>query len=81
MLGVWLACICAFAAHMQPLHSWYHSRVESKVAKEARLALLADAKRLTPEQRLNAFLEHCQLVMQLYAAGQKIRSDSKMRQT
>ena len=55
--------------------------MDSKVAKEARLALLADAKRLTPEQRLNAFLEHCQLMMQLYAAGQKIRSDSKMQQT
>jgi hypothetical protein len=54
--------------------------MESKVAKEARLALLADARRLTPEQRLNAFLAHCQLVMELYAAGQHIRSSqAKLR--
>jgi hypothetical protein len=30
--------------------------MESKIAKEARSALIADAKRMTPEQRLNAFL-------------------------
>jgi len=51
--------------------------VESKVAKEARLALLADARRLTHEQRLNAFLTHCQLMMQLQAAGEKLRSARK----
>jgi hypothetical protein len=47
--------------------------MESKLANEARLALAA-ARRLTPEQRLNAFLAHCQLMMELYAAGQKLRS-------
>ena len=35
--------------------------------------MLADARRLTHEQRLKAFLVHCQLMMKLYAEGQKIR--------
>jgi hypothetical protein len=48
--------------------------MESKIAKEARLALIADARRMTPEQRLEAFLAHCQLVMELQASGEKIRS-------
>ena len=48
--------------------------MESKLANEAKLALLEAARRLTPEQRLNAFLAHCQLMMELYAAGQKLRS-------
>jgi hypothetical protein len=47
--------------------------MESKLAKEAREALIADARRLTYEQRLNAFLAHCQLVMELHASGQRIR--------
>jgi hypothetical protein len=48
--------------------------MESKIAKEARLALIADAKRMTPEQRLNAFLAHCQLMMELHASGVQMRS-------
>jgi hypothetical protein len=48
--------------------------MESKLANEAKFALLEAARRLTPEQRLNAFLAHCQLVMELYAAGQKLRA-------
>jgi hypothetical protein len=55
--------------------------MESKLAKEVRLALLADARRLTPEQRLNAFLAHCQLMMELYAAGQPIRASRKKLRT
>jgi hypothetical protein len=48
--------------------------MESKLANEAKLALIAAARRLTPEERLNAFLAHCQLMMELHAAGQKLRS-------
>jgi len=48
--------------------------MESKIAKEARQALIADARGLTYEQRLNAFLTHCQLVMEMHASGQKLRS-------
>jgi len=48
--------------------------MESKLAEEAKLALIAATQRLTPEQRLNAFLAHCQLVMELHQAGQPLRS-------
>ncbi len=47
--------------------------MESKLAKEAERALIEATQRLRPEERLNAFLEHCRLVTQLYEAGQKIR--------
>jgi hypothetical protein len=50
--------------------------MQSKLAQEARRALLADAQLLTPEERLNAFLEHCQLMIALYEAGQMLRTDS-----
>jgi hypothetical protein len=48
--------------------------MESKVAKEAEKSLVEATQKLSPEERLNAFLEHCRLVTQLYEAGQKIRS-------
>jgi hypothetical protein len=47
--------------------------MESKLAKEAERALIEATQRLRPEERLNAFLEHCRLVTQLYEAGQKTR--------
>lgn len=50
--------------------------MESKLAKEAERELVAATQRLSPEQRLNAFLEHCQLVTELYEAGQKMRTDA-----
>jgi hypothetical protein len=50
--------------------------MESKLAKEAERELIAATQRLSPEERLNAFLEHCQLVTDLYEAGQKIRTDA-----
>jgi hypothetical protein len=48
--------------------------MESKVAKEAERALIEATQRLSPEERLNAFLEHCRLVTQLYEAGEKMRA-------
>ena len=48
--------------------------MQSKLANEAKLALLAATRLLTPEQRLNAFLAHCQLMTELHAAGQKLRA-------
>jgi hypothetical protein len=48
--------------------------MESKVAKEAERALIEASQKLSPEERLNAFLEHCRLVTQLYEAGEKMRS-------
>jgi hypothetical protein len=48
--------------------------MESKLAAEAKRSLLAANQRLTPEQRLDAFVVHCRLMMELYHAGQRIRS-------
>jgi predicted XRE-type DNA-binding protein len=45
----------------------------SKLAQSARDALIDAARKLTPEQRLDAMLEQTQLVSELYAAGQKMR--------
>lgn len=36
--------------------------------------LLAATQRLTPEQRLDAFLVHSRLMMELYLAGQQARA-------
>lgn len=48
--------------------------MESKLAKEAERALIRATQRLSPEERLNAFLAHCRLIMELYEAGQKMRA-------
>ena len=48
--------------------------MESKVAKEAERALVEATQRLSPEERLNAFVAHCRLVMELYEAGQRART-------
>jgi hypothetical protein len=50
--------------------------LESKLAAQAKLDLVALTQSLTPEQRLEAFLTHSQLMMELYMAGEKIRSQS-----
>ena len=48
----------------------------SKLADDSRKALIADAKRLTREERLQAFVRHSKLVTQLYYAAQKARAKS-----
>lgn len=53
--------------------------MESKIAKEAERALVEATQRLSPEERLNAFLEHCRLMMDLYEAGQKMRATERAR--
>jgi peroxiredoxin family protein len=50
--------------------------MESKVAKEAEQALVEATQRMSPEQRVNAYLAHCRLVMQLYEAGRRLRADA-----
>jgi hypothetical protein len=47
--------------------------MESKLALQAKSALLAATQRMSPEQRLDAFLMHCQLMMELRLAGQRIQ--------
>jgi hypothetical protein len=54
--------------------------MESKVAKDAERALVEATQRLTPEERLNAFLAHCRLVMELFEAGQRARGSPMQRQ-
>jgi hypothetical protein len=46
--------------------------MESKLAKEARRALVAENQKLSPEQRLEAFLVHCRLVAELREAGREL---------
>jgi hypothetical protein len=55
------------------------ARMESKLAKQADLALVAATQRLTPEERLNAFLTHCRLIMDLYVAGRNARNMQQQR--
>lgn len=53
--------------------------MESKIAQQAREDLIAGTRSLTPEQRLQAFLRHCRLVMKLYRAGQQVRTGAGRR--
>lgn len=43
----------------------------SRLARDAHDALIEAARKLTPEQRLDAMLEQCQLFGELNRAGQK----------
>jgi hypothetical protein len=47
--------------------------MKSQLADAARRSLNADVKRMTAEQRLSAFLAHCQLMVQLESAGAAVR--------
>lgn len=51
----------------------------SKVADQARETLANRVSQLTPEQRLNAHLEHSQLVAALHEAGRTARSTNTDR--
>jgi hypothetical protein len=48
--------------------------MQSKLAQQARLAAIAATQLLTPEERLNAFLAHCQLMVELHDAGKNLRT-------
>jgi hypothetical protein len=43
--------------------------------------LLAATQRLTPEQRLDAFLTHSRLMMELFQAGQRARESRQQKAT
>jgi len=45
------------------------TRLRSQLADAARRSLSEDVKRMTPEQRLAAFLAHRQLMAQLHSVG------------
>jgi hypothetical protein len=55
--------------------------MESKLANQAKLALIAATQRLTPEERLNAFLAHCQLMIELRKAGAQMRATREQSRT
>jgi hypothetical protein len=55
--------------------------MESKLAMEAERQLVEATQRLSPQERLNAMLEHCRLVAQLYEAGQEMRSLPSFQKT
>jgi hypothetical protein len=52
--------------------------VESKLAQQLRQELIAATQALTPEQRLEAFLEHSQLMAELYEAGRRLRAEAEL---
>jgi hypothetical protein len=52
--------------------------MESKLTKEAERDLVEATQRLSPEERLNAFLTHTRLMMELYDAGRKARTEDSV---
>ena len=55
--------------------------MESALAKHAEQQLIEAARRMTREQRLAAYIEHCQRVYELYAAGQRLRAETAAKDT
>jgi hypothetical protein len=57
--------------------------MDSRLAEQAEQALVEAAQRLTPEQRLAAFVAHARLVDVLRRAGEQIRhsADSTAQRT
>jgi cell division protein FtsB len=47
--------------------------MRSRLADAARHSLNEDVKRMTAEERLAAFLAHCQLIAQLAGAGASVQ--------
>ena len=47
--------------------------MRSKVAEASRRALLEMARRMTPDQRLEAFAAHSRLLAEIHEAGKKLR--------
>ncbi len=45
--------------------------MESNLAKQMEQAMTEAMRKLSPEQRLNAFLAHCQLMIELCRAAQQ----------
>lgn len=57
----------------------YNQAMESKLAQQQKAALIRAMQRMTPEQRLDAFLTHCRLMMSLYQAGAEQRRSLQRR--
>jgi hypothetical protein len=52
-------------------------RKRSKIMESKRRALLEAERKMTPEQRLTAYVEHSRLMMEIYRAGVKDRAAVK----
>lgn len=50
--------------------------MESELAKRARQEQIEAAKRMTPRQRLDAYIEHCRQVYRFYEAGRQVRDEA-----
>jgi hypothetical protein len=48
--------------------------VKSKLNQEADRRLVDATQQLSPEERSNAFLTHCRLVMELYEIGRELEA-------
>jgi hypothetical protein len=55
--------------------------MESKLATAAKRSLVIQSQRLTHAQRLEAFLVHSRLMMDLYRVGQVRREQSSQRRS
>jgi hypothetical protein len=55
--------------------------MDSRLASAAKRAVLNESRRLTPEARLEAFLVHSRLMMELYRAGKERRAHAPPRRT
>jgi hypothetical protein len=55
--------------------------MRSKLAEYLKQSLLESNQRLTPEQRLEAFLVHSRLVMELHRAGREARATLSRRRS
>jgi len=53
--------------------------MRSKLAEQARRELLEADQKLTPEERLEAYVEHARLVVELYDAGKRLRDAEKSK--
>lgn len=53
--------------------------MRSRLAEQSELDLIRLNQSLTPAQRLEAFLAHCQLMTALRAAGERMRSEAARR--
>lgn len=47
--------------------------MESKLANQARQQLIEQSKKMTPEERLRAYVEHVKVLAQIHAAGVSAR--------
>nr|WP_298717829.1 hypothetical protein [uncultured Steroidobacter sp.] len=55
--------------------------LQRRLGQETDPGLLAATQRLTPEQRLDAFLTHSRLMMELYQPGQHLRNSRQPKPT